>query len=199
MTTTKCFSVGVNTKVGSDTAIFNFISGHECPSFSKGYCQMKKRTHCYAFKGELLRPSHRTRANNQGVLIDTDPMAFVVDLSNLQSKTHKDRVTGKYNEIKYVRFSERGDFRTQKDVDFLSKLANHFPELTFYGYTARKDLDYINIAPNIVINGSGFNLDNNFKVEYNKHKIHKNICLMDCRTCNKCKSSNGKTIWVYRH
>lgn len=193
-TTSTCYTVG-NKKVGSDTAIFNFCSSHECPSKKLGLCQLANTNRCYRYRMELLHPQIKTRSNRQGDMIRNDPISFAVDLMNLQGFKHFDIVSKKNNTIKYVRFSEGGDFRDQNDVSFLYKLAEFFPELTFYGYTARSDLSFYPKPSNVVINGSGFMLDNRVDVITEG----KATCGGDCRKCVQCKSAKGRQIKIMMH
>jgi len=57
-----------------------------------------------------------------------------------------------YNKL---RFSESGDFRTQKDVDKASAIADLL-DVPVWTYTARRDLDFTNLPANFTVNGSGY-------------------------------------------
>ena len=97
-----------NRKLGRDTMILNMGSAKNCPSKKLGLCKVCKI--CYASKAEKLYPNVLPYRNRQAKYwskrnaetISADIMADV---------------KRKRNPIKKFRFSEAGDFRTQKDVD----------------------------------------------------------------------------------
>ena len=182
-----------NKKIGRDTLIFNMDSATNCPSKKLGLCDIHKS--CYALKAEKMYKSvlpyrqlqHDLWINQSVIEISKEIKAF---LTNKRLKTP----------IKYVRFNESGDFNSQSDVNKLIKLALLTPNVIFYGYTHRIDLNYDNLPDNLVINGSGFMIDNNFKVidksETNNYKL---ICPNNCRKCNLCKNKSNKVIAVIKH
>jgi hypothetical protein len=102
--------------------------------------------------------------------------------------------------IKYIRFSEAGDFKTQNDVDKMISVATSLARyhITVYGYTARKDLNFDKAPSNMIINGSGFMVHNNFEAvkEYSGKNIQ---CKGNCRLCNICKHKGKVTIEVKYH
>lgn len=100
--------------------------------------------------------------------------------------------------IKYIRFSESGDFRSQEDVEKMKDIARLLPDLTLYGYTARDDLNFDDLPNNMVVNGSGFMVDNKVELIENK-KWQKYTCPGDCRYCTMCKTKANLNIGIVLH
>lgn len=196
------FSIGVNKKVGSDTAIMNITPAINCPARALGLCQLGENCNrCYALKAERIYPTARRHREQQTVIWDNNNvLEFGFMLKELMKKEHRDKYDKEKRKLKYVRFSEAGDFRTQADVEKLFALAEMMEnKLMFYGYTARRDLNFSKAPDNVVINGSGFMVHNQFKIV---NKIPANVkfkCNGNCRTCNLCKERNGGVIYVKLH
>jgi hypothetical protein len=107
----------------------------------------------------------------------------------------------KHTRLKYMRFSEAGDFPEQRDVEKMSRLAEllgHYG-LRTYGYTARRDLNFTRVSKHMTVTGSGFGIHNRFDVvkKYNPDKFYN--CPGNCRSCNFCKERRGITINVEKH
>ena len=105
----------------------------------------------------------------------------------------------KHKMVKFVRFSEAGDFKDQNDVNKLSALARIMPEYTIYGYTARRDLNFKHMPENVVVQGSGFKVHNEFKVVDKYTGGTNSKCPGDCRNCFLCKARTSVTIEVEKH
>lgn len=179
------YSIG-NSKIGKDTIIVNMGSATDCVSYKLGLCKIGQRI-CYAMKAERQYPSvlpYRRRQMEYWRF--TAPADIAFDIYSIV-KRHKG--------IKYVRFSEAGDFSTQRDVEKLFLVAKVLAGLrvVVYGYTARRDLDFTARPSNCVMQGSGFMIDNEFRVvsSYSKGAIR---CKQDCRKCMLCKIAKGIVI-----
>jgi len=99
--------------------------------------------------------------------------------------------------IKFLRMQEAGDFRNQADVTKTSHLAGLLRGVvTVYTYTARRDLDFSRISSNLIVNGSGFMVTNNFQVvnEFRPGPQCRGIKGGGCYGCKLCKSRGGKVI-----
>jgi len=173
-----------NKKIGRDTAIINFTSALECPSRRRGLCRVCQI--CYARKAERQYPAvlpYRRRQARQWQAQGIERIA---------------RELPALGRIKYVRFSEAGDFSGQRDVEKLGALARIRPDLVFYGYTARRDLDFRDLPANVVVNGSAFPVHNTFTAvpAYTPGAIK---CQGNCRRCNLCKARRGIKIEVLNH
>lgn len=185
------FSFG-NIKVGKDTAIFNMNPAKLCPSAAMGLCSLSDK--CYAKKAERLYPHclpYRVRQMEYWQSVNAND--FVVYFKTVLQLNQ--------NKIKFLRFSECGDFVSQSDVNKLSCIAEQLKDIVkVYTYTARKDLDFSNVSDNLTINGSGFMVHNNFYVYRNESElIDKIICPGSCLNCNLCKVSKNRNIAVKLH
>jgi len=177
-----------NKKIGNDTLIFNFTPAMNCPSKPKGFCQVPGNK-CYALKAEKAwRGPLPYRRRQAELWKKTTAWDFANQLKGILKRKRKT--------VKYFRFSEAGDFTCQADVEKLKEIAKMVPELTFYGYTARRDLAYQNLPDNLIVNGSGFMVDNEFVASENPAG---NLCPGNCRVCNKCKVKGKQTIHVQIH
>lgn len=179
-----------NMKIGKDTLIFNIQSATDCISRKLGLCKVPDK--CYAMKSERMYKQvlpYRRRQEKEW-----DEKGFRQLATELKGTIERKRV----NKIKYVRFNEAGDFRDQEDVKKLYAIAQLLPDVIFYGYTARKDLDWLNRPKNVIVNGSGFMVDNSFTV-IKKNEIDGIICPGNCRNCHLCKSQGGRDIKVKVH
>lgn len=188
-----------NRKLAKDTLIFNITSATNCKSRELGLCQIPDR--CYALRDEKRWLGEKgTLQFRERQTIEWDskiPMELAIGLSYEIARHYKPM-------IKYIRFSEAGDFRDQNDVNKLIDLANIIksirPYIIFYGYTARSDLDFSNRPDNLIVNGSGFMIDNSFTV-INKEDKDKYplICPMDCHNCDLCKETMFNNIKIPIH
>jgi hypothetical protein len=175
-----------NRKIGNDTLIFNMTPATNCPSKKLGLCKLPEK--CYAMKAERCYPQVLPyRKRQEWAWKDLTIKEFYSYVSDFIKPG-----------IKYFRFSESGDFRTQEDVDKMSELAELLKKdkVRVYGYTARSDLNYRNISNNIIVNGSGFMVSNSFTATLKPKGI---VCGGNCRVCKKCKSARGLKIQVKIH
>jgi hypothetical protein len=187
-----------NKKLSDCTMIFNMGTVQDCPSRRLGLCRVPQC--CYARKAELRFPNtvvpYRKRQEKAWKTLSAEELG-----EQLAGK-----IDGRKKETKYVRFNEAGDFWGQEDVQKLSKVADILKgRAVVYGYTARRDLDFRGLSDNLVINGSGFMLDNQFTaVEKSRSDEdlfgeYDAVCGGDCRVCDRCKSKQGLSIAVRKH
>ena len=187
-----------NKKIGDDTLILNITSATDCPSKKLGLCKHPKI--CYAYHSEIFRtaePHNCLKSRRQAARIWRTLSSSEI-AKQLKSKVKR----AKKNKIKYLRFSESGDFRNQEDVLKLFRIARSLKGLLkVYGYTARRDLDFTYAPSNLTVNGSNFMVHNNFiaktRIDFEKTRGLK--CKMNCRICNLCKVRRGKEIFVKFH
>ena len=180
-----------NAKIGKDTLILNITSATDCPTKKLGLCKISK--YCYA-----LQPEVRWTDKVTGVLKSRRMQTKIFDeLSSMDIAYQilKKAIRKRRIKIKYVRISECGDFRNQKDVNKISKIAELIKEsgIRVYGYTARRDLSYSSISDNLILNGSYFMMHNRFVPvrQYSEGSIR---CKGNCRICNLCKQKKGISI-----
>lgn len=199
------YSIG-NKKIGRDTIIFNMGSASNCPSDELGYCDFgnKGNKKCYALKSERLWPQVLPYRNAQEEYWkNTEREQIAEDVLT---------ALGQHRKIKFVRFNESGDFWGIECIEKLgyiaTKVNESFPKVKIYGYSNRKDLrNFFHLLPkNVIVNGSGFMIHNEYKVDLNVNKKDKPtlarkqmVCLDDCSVCNLCKVRHGKTITQTLH
>lgn len=186
------YSIG-NSKIGKDTLIFNITSATECPSKKLGLCQLCDSSKCYALKAERMYKQVLPYRRQQAIYwAKTSLSRRVYDIFWTKER-HK--------AVKYIRINDSGDLRTQKDFDDIKDIARAIPEVVFYLYTARKDLNLKHNVKNLVVNGSGFMADNCFKVLYKgENKLFReDLCPGSCSNCTLCKKAQGRVIRVLAH
>lgn len=186
-----------NHKIGNDTIILNITSAHDCRSWKNGLCQIPSLKSCYAYRDEVQYKDTLPFRRRQNIAWD----ALTADEIAAALLVLADWVGG----IEYIRFQESGDFRRQDDVTKMSRISDLLRgNIRAYTYTARKDLDYRNHSSNLVINGSGFMVDNEFRV-IPEEDINLNGVICDCTTqgksadscincLDKCKIKRGAII-----
>ena len=180
------YSIG-NKKLGKDTLIFNMGPATGCPSKARGFCQVPDGK-CYALKAERCYPGCLPYRKAQArYWIGSHEKEIAADII-AAAKKHKS--------IKFVRVNESGDFYNQTDVSKLYDVARLVSGLIFYVYTARKDLKFPHGPENLIVNGSGFMLDNCFRYQAPEYDF---ICPGDCRRCDLCKERGKMIIRVEAH
>lgn len=178
-----------NKKIGSDTLIINMNSATDCPSRARGLCRVADK--CYAMKAERCYPQVLPYRREQELYWDTHASSDISD-------GLKEVIRRKRNPISYIRFSEAGDFRSQWDVNKMKDIARRIPDVVFYGYTARNDLNYTDLPDNMIVNGSGFQVSNSFTA-VPEILASDTRCPGNCRGCNLCKEARGIDIKVLYH
>lgn len=187
-----------NKKLPKTTAIFNMTPATVCPSHAHKLCQLAQPTkHCYALKAErMYKNALIHRMNQMEFWKDCTAKSFV--LAFMAEKKRK--------AVNTLRFNESGDFVSQNSVvkaeTIASILYNQYGILT-YCYTARRDLD-LSIRKHLIINGSGFMVDNGFFVIKKGHSPKLNnrsklVCPQDCRICSICSKRKKATIYAFMH
>ena len=180
-----------NKKIGKDTFILNMTSATDCPAKRRGLCAITGI--CYAMKAERQYPACLLFRRAQD-------MMFHAITANKIAESIITRAAGKRVRIRFLRFSEAGDFKNQRDVNKMSKIAELLEPagIRVYGYTARRDLDFSKISKNMIVNGSSFMVSNNFEA-VREPSAGDVVCPGNCRTCHMCKSNNGLNIKVMYH
>ena len=198
-----------NKKIGKDTLIFNIGTATNCLNRKLGICTIKN---CYALKAEKQYPQVLPYRERQEKYFKNT--SYIDILFNL-----KDILSSKRKPIKYIRINESGDFKSQKEIDKIYKMAEHFKEIVFYFYT--KSFSYLDFNKNKPKNVRVIYSYNNY-FEYIQYKevkqkafifinkimdikeIQKNIkgsviCKGNCRTCNYCKVTKPLKVLVKSH
>ena len=182
-----------NRKLDKDTAILNIGSATNCAAKVLGLCKVCKI--CYAMKAERLYPNVKPYRNRQATYwakrkAETIAADILADVSRKHIKVTK------------FRFSEAGDFRTQKDVDKMADVCRVLSSqgIKCYGYTARRDLKLGGLMKYASVQGSGFMATNEFRVVTAETVDKKQpICAGNCRICSLCVTGKNLTIQVIKH
>ena len=209
------YSIG-NRKIGKDTLIFNMGSATDCPSASKGLCDLLKSGKCYAYKSEnLYKEVLPYRREQEKYWLSTDPFTIAEDIARVFARRKRDP-------LRYVRVNESGDFHTSGCVKKLIQIAETLPEISFYTYTHRKDLirSGMKFPKNLIINCSNFHRKGmncysieprvrvkSLKAEFLRARQQirdlrgrlSATCPGDCTKCTLCKVPHGNTVWVPLH
>lgn len=190
-----------NRKIGvnKDTLIMNITSAHDCASRRLGYCQVPPGA-CYALKDENFYKGSLPYRRRQTKVWD----ALSVEEIAYQLKQIVQRLNSRRKiPVRYLRMQESGDFRDVADLNKMSKLADLLKgTVVVYTYTARRDLFPHPHSSNLVINGSGFMVDNNFKVVNEDQlgpgpkcrAVYIPISEAPCFGCTLCKTKGRRTI-----
>lgn len=199
------FSKG-NEKIGKDTIIFNMSPAYKCESDKLGLCNLGEK--CYAKKAEKQYhhcvPQYRERQ-----MKDWETESVTKIYQDICKKVKNARI----HKIKYIRFNESGDFKRQEDLEKLKIICKMLQEnnltkdLTIYGYTNRRDLNFKKLPSNLVINGTNFMVNNEFKpIHGSEITRYTNYCMGmahkytgGCKDCMKCKKATRQTIYVALH
>ena len=165
-----------NSKVGDDTIIINMGPATTCDAAKAGECELYSMGWCYAQNNESqhkLAIIKRFREQIQW-RADTDGSA----IAGMIVAAVKQKRQGKRGKpIKYIRFNESGDMRSEADKVKLGNIVKITNELLtqskqepiiFYTYTHRSDLftnkvndiDYGTDKNALVIQGSGYYKNN---------------------------------------
>ncbi len=188
----KVFSWG-NKKLPKTTAIFNITTALGCPANAKNLCQLADpNKECYAMKAERLYPPVLPYRKRQlKFWKQNTAQEFVNQL--VKEKCRK--------VLSKLRLNEAGDFKNQADIVKAEEIAiilfNNLDVIT-YCYTARRDLDF-SIRKHLIVNGSGFMVDNKFEISYNKNLSTGIVCGGDCRVCSMCAIRAKREIYVKIH
>lgn len=179
-----------NKKIGKHTLVINITSATNCPSHKLGLCQIP--TNCYAIRPENRWKDTLPYRERQAEFWDNNGPEEIAEAINTVIKN-------KRTEIKYIRFSECGDFKDQQDVDKMIEIAK-LVDLPVYGYTARKDLDFSETPDNMIVNGSGFMIHNSFTVVPKKEiEGYETVCKGKCELCGQCRVKSFAEIKIAMH
>jgi hypothetical protein len=108
---TKVLVSNGNMKIGKDTLILNMGPAVNCPSRQLGLCQIGDK--CYAMKAErCYKQVLPYRLKQEQIWDQMHPNDIAVELIEIARR--------KRNRIRYLRFSEAGDFYDQSDVNKMS-------------------------------------------------------------------------------
>lgn len=187
------FSQG-NNKLPKSTYIINLGCSNLCPGRALGTCN--NCDICYALKAEnqykestlLYRLLQTLRWRN----LSAKTIAEELLKTSENAKVHK---------MNYLRLNEAGDVFEQNDIKKMSKIADLLAkeDVGTYTYTSRYDLDWTKKSDNLIVNGSGFMVDNQFQTCKTHTDDMTDKCYGNCDTCDNCKLARGLIIYVEEH
>lgn len=196
-----------NAKMDPDTLIFNMSTATWCPSNKLGFCKVP--TKCYATRDERIYPNViNYRLRQQEYWKDCTAEDFIQDLYQILKRHNKALA-----DVRFLRFNEAGDFKTQACVTKAEKIARYLYRvlnIQAYCHTAREDLDYT-ACNYLLVKGSGHMAGNNGYSYYmpvaNKELLNTlrgqtvgnfHYCSMKgCNGCTVCKEPNNMAvIWT---
>ena len=186
-----------NAKLPESTAIVSCGTWFNCPGRTEGFCSLA--TKCYDKCREVM--SHKItkfRLEEEIAFRALNPQEIAQSVIQ-QIKIHN----AKPNtiNIKQIRWNEVGELRNQEDLNKMIEVSNIvFNKLGIesYTYTHNKYLDFDIERPHLTINGSGFMIDNEYRVipkkEFKNIKESYYPCDCDCTKCNVCAKKHGILI-----
>lgn len=189
-----------NAKLPKTTMIINLGTWFNCPGRKEGFCELCEK--CYD-KSPEVRFKERIKDRLEHEIFfraHTAEELIRIILVNIDFWNNHHRT-----KIKNIRWSEVGDLRNQEDLDKVIDISNEIfrrRNIKSYIYTHNQSLDFWSKErPGLVINGSGFMVDNEYRVvekgkreeEYNTLEdiSNKRDCICDCTKCGYCLEKNG--------
>ena len=186
--------------------IISMESATDCSSRKNGHCEIGKN--CYALKYEsnklMYKTIERRNKDNQSInyLIDNDDYESLVGFLIKRNKSSREY------KLEYLRWNESGDVETLDHLLFIEKVAlKLYDEIGTISvvYTHRKDIweQFEKIRKSqhcLIVNGSGFMADNNFKAVREFTGRNKE-CYSDCVRCfnenlKYCYDINNKGLVI---
>ena len=152
-----------NAKLPKTTAIINLGSWFNCPGRKDGFCELCKV--CYDKYPEVMYKERiRSRIENEIYWrgLTAEELAKEISEKLIEHNKH----TRKYK-VNLIRFGEVGDLRDQKDLEKLIELSDliyNYIGIKSYVYTHNHKLNFNQERKHLTINGSGFMVDNEYKV-----------------------------------
>lgn len=184
-----------NLKLPKTTCIVNLGTWLNCSGRKKGFCELCKV--CYD-KSPEVRFKQRTKDRLEQEIFWRSSNANTFAKALIQE-------ISKHKKTNLIRWAEVGEIRNQNDLKKIIDVSDIvFNELGIksYIYTHNKNLDFDIERPNLTINGSGFMVDNEYKVVKDKEKEFNNLddlsnkreCICDCNHCSYCSKKQHFTL-----
>lgn len=196
---TGLFTFG-NMKLPRTFAIFNVTPCTRCPSDALDMCNVNNRVcsgcgqpfQCYGLNAELGYSKHTAvpfRIRQMRWWDIVTPEEFVATLVENRCRT-----------ITHLRFSEGGDIRHIGDFRKMVGIARllYGRSIVTSVYTARSDIDLSDRWP-LVVNGSGFMVDNRVDPVCRCGHMGLANCVADCSECQMCYEHGGHRVRIAYH
>ena len=184
-----------NKKLPKTTGIYNIGTWFLCPGRLEGFCELS--TQCYAKSREVMGSVNKSRLNNYlfWKTNDAEKIAMFISYSIKAEQL-------KGNEVNLLRFNEVGEIENQEDLEKMVKVSNivyYNTGVKSYTYTHNRALNFNIERPNLIINGSGFMVDNCFTVvkpENYKEYIDTHNAIECQQNCGDCGSICARKLGV---
>ena len=181
-----------NAKLPKTTMIINLGTWFNCAGRKEQFCELCKK--CYDKSPEVRFKERFFGRYNQEIMWRSLPAELIAETIIKELKKH--------NKVNLIRWAEVGELRNQNDLEKLIKISTIIGETTgikSYIYTHNKSLDFTSLErPYLTINGSGFMIDNEYRViekelienEFNNLNdlSNKRECICDCTKCSYCST-----------
>lgn len=186
-----------NAKLPKTTCIVNLGTWFNCAGRKEGFCEICEQ--CYD-KSPEVRFKQRTKDRLEQEIfwraVDANTFADAL-IFNILSQNDKTK-----HEVNLIRWAEVGEIRNQRDLRKIievSDIVYDALKIKSYIYTHNKNLNFNLNRPNLTINGSGFMIDNEYRVVKDKEKEFNNLndlsnkreCICDCTQCSYCSKKDS--------
>lgn len=187
-----------NKKVPETTMIANTTSWFLCPGRLHEFCELREE--CYDKYREVMGSVCKSRLSHDLWWREND--AETIAEFYILSIKAENMKGGLYDQVNLVRFQEVGDFRWQGDLLKMRDVSNLIYEelgINSYTYTHNQKLNFDIDRPHLIINGSGFMVDNQFTVvppEEFKRYVEEHDCFECPQKCKLCNSICSKKLGI---
>lgn len=176
-----------NAKLPESTAIISCGTWFNCAGRKEGFCELSEI--CYDKCREVMSADvTRFRLEEEIAFrsLNTEEIAQQI-IPQIKARNASKSKEG----IKQVRWNEVGELRNQKDLEKVNAISNILYEefgVHSYIYTHNRYLDFSIDRPHLTVLGSGFMVDNEYRVVEDKSTLDEVFfeCNCDCTKCNIC-------------
>ena len=177
-----------NQKLPKSTIIVSCGSWFNCYGKKTGLCDICQ--YCYDKYVEIMYKDTLASRFLKEVLFRSYDSDILSDHINKECKKN----------TLLCRFNEVGELRNDTDLKKVVDISNNLFEVNgikSYIYTHNNQLNFNIDRPNLIMNGSDFMVDNEYKVLTEDQQPNKNWieCICDCNNCNKCSLNKGQIIF----
>lgn len=185
-----------NFKLPESTAIVNLGTWFNCSGRTEGFCDIC--VECYDKCKEVMFKKIIKARLEQELFFRHYPADVIADkiIREILAQNARD----KKPTVDKIRFSEVGEMRNQADFEKVIEISNIVYDklnIESYIYTHNKYLDFNVARPHLTVNGSGFMVDNEYRVINKGETVDEKHydCLCDCKNgCDICTRKLGIII-----
>lgn len=185
-----------NFKLPESTAIVNLGTWFNCSGRTEGFCDIC--VECYDKCKEVMFKKIIKARLEQELFFRVNSASTIAEyiireICAFNCKESKPL-------IDKIRFCEVGELRNQEDLEKVVEISNIVYEalnIESYIYTHNKYLNFDIDRPHLTVNGSGFMVDNEYRVIHKGEEVKEKHfdCLCDCKAgCDVCTRKLGIII-----